>query len=141
MFKYNNKILPPSLFFSLLNSPSSPSLPSYVWCSSSFIISVDLILSNGSTPLFYWGAQNWTQHSRCGLPSSEQRGRIPSLDLLVTLLLMQPRISVAFFTARPCCWHMLNSMPNRIPGAFLSCYFLARPSSAFTGAWVPCRIL
>ena len=34
------------------------------------------------------GLQNWTQHSRWGLMRAEQRGRITSLDLLVTLLLM-----------------------------------------------------
>jgi len=35
----------------------------------------------GSMSALYWGAQNWTQHSRCGLTSVEQEGRIISLDL------------------------------------------------------------
>jgi len=34
-------------------------------------------LSSISMPLFYWGAQNWTQHSRCGLTSTEQRRNEP----------------------------------------------------------------
>lgn len=36
-----------------------------------------------------WRAQNWTQYSRCGLTSAEERGRITSLSLLITLW-MQP---------------------------------------------------
>lgn len=32
-----------------------------------------------------WRAQNWTQYSRCGLTSAEERGRITSLSLLITL--------------------------------------------------------
>jgi len=32
-----------------------------------------------------------------GRTREEQRGRIPSLDLLATLLLMQPRIRLAFW--------------------------------------------
>ena len=38
----------------------------------------------------YWKAQNWTQYSRCGLIGAEERGRITSLDLLATVLPMQP---------------------------------------------------
>jgi len=34
-------------------------------------------------------SQHWIQLSRCDLPSTEQRGRIVSLDLLVTLYLVQ----------------------------------------------------
>ena len=37
-----------------------------------------------------WGLQSWTQDSRWGLTRVEQRGRITSLALLATLLLMQP---------------------------------------------------
>jgi len=36
------------------------------------------------------------QDSRWGLTRVEQRGRITSLNLLATLLLMQPRIQLAF---------------------------------------------
>jgi len=35
--------------------------------------------------------------------SPEQRGRIPSLDLLATLLLMQPRIWLAFWAESTHC--------------------------------------
>ncbi|KAK4815285.1 hypothetical protein QYF61_024044 [Mycteria americana] len=37
------------------------------------------------------GLQRWTQHCRGALTRAEQRGRIPPLDLLATLLVMQPR--------------------------------------------------
>ncbi|KAK4818444.1 hypothetical protein QYF61_013131 [Mycteria americana] len=44
--------------------------------------------------LLMLGPQSWTQYSRWGLTRAGQRGRIASLDLLATLLLMQPRIRV-----------------------------------------------
>jgi len=48
----------------------------------------------------HWGAQNWTQHSRCGLTSAEQQGRITSLDLLAVFSLMLLGIPLVFFAAR-----------------------------------------
>jgi len=43
------------------------------------------------------------QDSRWGLTRAEQRGRIPSLDLLATMLLMQPRVLLAFWAGScPC---------------------------------------
>jgi len=48
------------------------------------------------------------QYSKWGLTRAEQRGRITSLDLLVMLLLMQPRIWLAFQAASAHCWLMLN---------------------------------
>lgn len=47
----------------------------------------------------YRRAQNWTQHSQCGLTSADWRGSTTSLDLLVTLLLMQPTVVISLF----CC--------------------------------------
>lgn len=41
--------------------------------------------------LLYWGVQDWTQHSRCALTNAKQR-RVMSLDLMETLLLMQPHL-------------------------------------------------
>lgn len=38
------------------------------------------------------GAQNWTQNSRSGLNSAEERARITTINLLAALLLMQARI-------------------------------------------------
>ena len=32
-----------------------------------------------------WGAQNWTQYSKCGLTRAGERGRITFLDLLAML--------------------------------------------------------
>ena len=61
------------LLFSRLNSSSSLSLSSYQRCSSPFIIfpALHCTLSSMSMSLLYWGAWNWTQHSRCGLTSAE----------------------------------------------------------------------
>jgi len=50
---------------------------------------------------------------RCGLTSVEKRGRIPSYGLLATLLLMQPRILLAFFAARAHCWLMSSLVSSR----------------------------
>lgn len=52
-----------------------------------------------SMSLMYWGAQNWTQHSRCGLTNDEQSGRNTSLDLLVKLSLIQPILSSEDYTS------------------------------------------
>jgi len=46
--------------------------------------------SGRSLTFLNWGAQNDTLYSRCGLSRAEKRGRITSLDLLVTLFLMHP---------------------------------------------------
>ncbi|KAK4825836.1 hypothetical protein QYF61_002959 [Mycteria americana] len=54
------------------------------------------------------GAQNWTQDSRCGFTSAEQRGRTTSLDLLEVLCLMQLRIPFTFFAAQARCWLTFN---------------------------------
>jgi len=43
------------------------------------------------------------QDSRWALTRADQRSRIPSLDLLVTLLLRQPRIRLAFWAASTHC--------------------------------------
>ncbi|TRZ26652.1 hypothetical protein HGM15179_000423 [Zosterops borbonicus] len=60
------------------------------------------------------GAQSWMQHSRWGLTRVQQWDRIPSLDLLATLMLMQPRIQVAFWAGRALC--LLMSSFSCIPG-------------------------
>ena len=54
------------------------------------------------------GVQSWTQDSRWGLTRAEYRGRIPSLDLLAMLLLMQPRAQLAFWAARAHCCVILS---------------------------------
>ncbi|KAK4809169.1 hypothetical protein QYF61_006427 [Mycteria americana] len=73
-----------------------------------------------SVSLLYWGAQNWTQHPRCGLTSAELRGRITFLELLAVLYLMQPRIPLAFCAARAHYWLMFNLVPTRILRSFFA---------------------
>lgn len=47
---------------------------------------------------------------------ADKRGRIPSFDLLATLL-VQPRISQPFFVIRACCWLVVNKVvPGCLPG-------------------------
>ena len=52
------------------------------------------------------------------LRRAEQRGSIPSLDLLATLLVMQPRRRLAFWAARPHCRLMSHLSPSGIPQSF-----------------------
>ena len=54
------------------------------------------------------GLPNWTQYSKWGLMRAEQKGRPTPLDLLLTLLFMQPAIRLAFWAASTYCWLMLN---------------------------------
>ena len=77
-------------------------------CSIPLIILVALLRprSNRSMSFLCWGLQSWMQDSRWGLTRAEQRGRIPSLDLLVMLLLMQPSVQLAFWAASVHWWLM-----------------------------------
>lgn len=67
--------------------------------------------------VFLREAQNWTQHSSCGLTSAEQSGRLPSLSSLAVLCLMQPRVLLAF-AARALCWLPFDLVPARTLRAF-----------------------
>ena len=88
-----------------------PSLGSFLWPSSGY--------APTGPCLSYWGLHIWTQYSRWGLTSAEQKGRITSLHLLATLLLMQPRIQLAFWTARAHRWLMSNLPSTSTPMFFL----------------------
>ena len=61
-------------------------------CSNPFTIFMihHLPPSSMSTLLLYWGAQAWTQDSRCCVSSAEQRGTIISLDPPAILCTKQP---------------------------------------------------
>lgn len=97
---------PLSLLFCRLKSSSSQSflLGEVIFTSPRRKESLHRTLSNMAMSLLYWGAQNWMQHSRFGLTHPEWKERIISLDLLVILLLMQPKIPLAFIAARTYFW-------------------------------------
>ena len=76
--------------------------------------------SNSSMSFSCWGLQKWTQYSRWGLMRAEWRGRTTSLNLLVTLLLMQPRIQLACWAARTHWQLMLNFSSIDTPKSFSS---------------------
>ncbi|KAF4803090.1 hypothetical protein TURU_020535 [Turdus rufiventris] len=62
--------------------------------------------------------QIWTQHLRCGLSSAQDRGTIPALLLLATLLLTQARMPLAFLAtwAHPgSCSAAATSSPRSFP--------------------------
>jgi len=52
------------------------------------------------------------QDCRRGLTRAEQRGRIPSLALLATLLGMQPGIWFAFWAESIYCWLLSGFIPQ-----------------------------
>lgn len=62
--------IPQTAFFSRLNSYSPLSLCLYVTCSAPLVTFVALPCTPSSLSLFhlYWGAQHWTQFSRCVSP-------------------------------------------------------------------------
>ena len=60
--------------------------------------------SRNSVSFLHWGAQNWTQHSRCGLSTAAYRGMITALLLLATLCLIQARMLLAFLATWAHCW-------------------------------------
>ncbi|XP_055576153.1 uncharacterized protein LOC129736772 [Falco cherrug] len=91
--------------------------------------------SCSSLSLLDWGAQRWTQHSSCSLPSAEQRGRITSLDLLAMLLLMHPRVLLAALATRAHCWLVGNLLSTSTPTSFSAELPPSRPAPARTGAW------
>ena len=66
------------------------------------------------------GLQSWMQDSRWGLTRADQRGRIPSLDLLATLLLMQLRMRLACWAVSTHCWAVLSFSSASTPKSFYS---------------------
>jgi len=110
LFRYWKTTLrsPHSLLFSRLNSPNVLSLSSQQRGSSPHIIAV---ASSGPAPtgpcLSCAEGSGAGRRTPRGI-SPEQRGRIPSLHVQATLLGMQPRIWLAFWSASTCCWVMLS---------------------------------
>lgn len=89
-------------------------------------------------PVFlYWGAQNWIQYSRWGLIRAEKRGRITSLELLATLLLMHPRMPLAFLVTRAHYWVMDSLSSIRTPRSFSAEHLSSRwcPLILSNGIW------
>lgn len=65
---------------------------------------------------------------QCGFTSAEERSRITSLELLTTLI-MQPRMLLAFFAVNAHYWLMVNLMFTKTPRA-CSAKMLSRQSAA-----------
>lgn len=62
--------------------------------------------SSSSLCFLNWETQNWMQYPRYGLTTAEQRVRMTSPDLLVTLFLIHPRILLAFLAFLIWCFHV-----------------------------------
>jgi len=101
--------------------------------------------SNRSISFVCWGLQSWTQGSWWALTRAEQRGRVPSLDLLATMLLMQPRVWLAFWAASAHCRVMLSFSSTSTPKSFSSGLLSVHPAPSLYLClglpWPVCRTL
>ena len=94
----------------------APTLSAYPCREGFLVLFVSLLWTGSNSSEFFlcW------RLSSPGRLSQEQRGRITSFDLLVTILLMQPRIHLAFWTARAQCLLMLSLSSTNTPKSFSS---------------------
>ena len=69
--------------------------------------------SNSFTSFVYWRLQAWTQYSEWDLMRAEQRGMNTCPALLVTPLLMQPRILLTFWAVRAHYWLTSRFLSSR----------------------------
>lgn len=85
-------------------------------------------LSGVSVSLSRRGVQNWTRHLRNGLTCAQESGRVT--------LVMQPRMLVAFFAGRVCCW-LLGACCHPEPQVLLAELFPVPELPACAGSWYP----
>ena len=108
------------LHFFRLSKPSFLSRSSEKRSSSSLTIFMALLWTCSKGPhLSCAGCLRPGHSTPDGASFGQNRGgTITSLSLLVTLLLMQPGILLAFQASRARCWLMLSSSSARIPKSF-----------------------
>lgn len=76
--------------------------------------------------LLYRRTQIWTQPSRCGLSSDEEKGRIAFLHILAILCQLQIRMPLAFFASGAYCWISFTWCPTRTSRSVLQDCFISR---------------
>ena len=69
------------------------------------------------------------------LTNAEQRGGIISLNLLVRLILMEPRRLLSFFATSVHCWLMVHLLSTKILGSFSVSFLPSNWAQACVGAW------
>lgn len=92
-------------------------------------------ISGGPKPCSKQRAQNWTRYSRYGLTSAEKRERIPTFFKLITFLLIQPRMQLAFRIARPCCQAIFNMFSTSSPKSFFAKLLSIQLAPTCIAAW------
>lgn len=101
--------------FLQVNKSNSLSLSLYDTSSILLIIFVTFHWTFSTMGMYFlcWGAQNWTQISRCGLTSAslERRNYFPWPTGYAWLLL-------AAFSVSAHCWFIVDILPSRSPGSF-----------------------
>ena len=94
-----------------LSKPSSLRFSSHITLQSSNHLSDPLLHLLQCIHIFLaLGSPNWTQYPRCSHATAENRGRITSLDLLVTRSPIQPSLALAFIPAGAHCWLVFSPL-------------------------------
>lgn len=94
-----------------LNKSSSLSFSSHIPLQSSNHLSDPLLhLLSYIHTFLALAIPNWTAYSRCSLATAENRGKITSLDLLVTRLPIQLSLELAFTSVGAHCWFVFNPL-------------------------------
>lgn len=76
-------------------------------------------MSRLSMSVLKWGERNWTVCSRCGLTGAEQSRKITAFHLLPAIvLLIHPRMLLAFIAARIQGWLIFSLPSAKTPSAF-----------------------
>lgn len=110
-----------------------------------------LWICSSSSMSFDWGHQTWMLYWRWGLTRAELKRRISSLELLVTLLLIQPRIPLAFWAVSAhCCFCLVFHQPSSpAPSAslqgsihfLLSLDFMPKTATTQETDWMALKVL
>lgn len=96
-------------------------------------------ISGGPKPRSKQRAPNWTRYSRYGLTSAEKRERISTLFKLMTFLLIQPSMQLAFRVARPHCRALFNMFSMSSPRSFFceAAFYPVGPQPALLHGLIP----
>lgn len=78
--------------------------------------------------------QNWTQYSRCGLPSAKPSGMITFLNLVAVQLARTAQVDVSGCGCQAHCWPMPTSLPAWTPQSLSSELFPCQPVPTCTAA-------
>lgn len=107
--------------------------------------SLPWICSNSSMYLLFWGSQSWMQYCKWDLKRTEQRETIFSFALLVSHLVIKPKMQLAFWAVSAHCWLVSSFSSTRTLKSFFSVLFSIQSSFSLCWnwklPWLKCRTL